>query len=50
MQIEKAQKPPKKLNLKRSTQRHTIMKLSEVKDRIVKATREKQLVDTWESP
>lgn len=36
IQIKEAQHSPKKINPKRSTSRHTIMKLSEIKDRIVK--------------
>lgn len=39
-------KEPKRLNIKRSTPRHIVSKLSIVKDkeRILKATREKQLI------
>ena len=46
IQIQEVQRVPNKINPKRSTARHMIMKMPKVKDkeRILKATREKQLV------
>ena len=45
-QVQKAQKVPIKMNPKRSTARHIIIKMAKFKDkeRILKAAREKQLV------
>ena len=44
MQVQEAQRVPNKMNAKRPTPRHIIIKMPEVKDkeRILKATREKQ--------
>ena len=46
MQVQEAQRVPKKLNPKRATPRHIIIKMPKVKDkeRILKAAREKKLV------
>ena len=46
IQIQEVQRVPKKMNPKRPTPRHIIIKMSKVKDeeRILKAAREKQLV------
>ena len=46
IQIQEAQTVPKKMNPKRPSARHIIMKMQKVKDkeRILKAAREKQLV------
>ena len=48
MQIQEAQRVPIKMNPKRSTLRHIIMKMAKFKDkeRILKASREKQIVNT----
>ena len=45
-EVQKAQKVPKKLDPKRNTPRHTIIKLSKIKDeeRILKAARGKERV------
>ena len=46
MQVQGAQKVRKKLDLRRNTPRHTILKLPKIKDkeRILKAAREKKRV------
>ena len=46
MQVQKAQRVPNKMDAKRLTSRHIIIKMPKVKDkeRILKAKREKQLV------
>ena len=46
IQVQKAQREPNKLDLKRTTPRHTIIKMSKIKDkdRILKAAREKQII------
>ena len=46
MQVQETQRVPNKMDAKRSTPRHIIIKMSKIKDkeRILKATREKQLV------
>ena len=45
MQVQEAQRIPSKMDAKRFTPRHIIVKMSKVKDkeRIIKAAREKQL-------
>ena len=52
MQIQEAQRVPNKMDIKRPTPRHIIIKTSKVKDRerILKAARKKQLVPTSKSP
>ena len=52
MQVQEAQRFPKRTDAKRPTPRHIIIKLPEVKDkeRIFKAAREKQLVTYREVP
>ena len=52
IQIQKAQREPNKINLKRHTPRNIIMKLSKVteKKRILKTVREKQHVMRKETP
>ena len=46
MQVQEAQRVPNKMDAKRPTPRHIIIKMPKVKDkeRILKATREKKLV------
>ena len=46
MQVQEAQRVPNKMDAKRPTPRHIIMKMPKVKDkeRILKAAREKKLV------
>ena len=46
MQVQRAQKVQNKVDIKRPTPRHTIIKMSKIKnkERILKAAREKQLV------
>ena len=43
-QVQEAQKVPGKINPRRNTPRHTVIKLTKIKDRdkVLKATREKQ--------
>ena len=45
-QVQDAQKVPEKLDLRRNTPRHIIIKLHKIKDkvRILKAAREKEIV------
>ena len=52
IQTEEVQRLPKKMNLKRSTLRHIIIKMPNVKDkeRILKAAREKQLATDKGAP
>ena len=52
MQVRKAQRVPNKMDTKRPTPRHIISKLLKVKDkeRILKAAREKQLVNCRRIP
>ena len=45
IKIQKAQRAPNKLNANRSTPRHIIIKKAKVKERILKAAREKQRVN-----
>ena len=51
-QVQEAQRVPNKLDPKRPTPRHTIIKLTRLKDkeRILKAAREKQVVTYKEAP
>ena len=44
MQVQEAQRVPKKMNTKKPTPRHVIIKMPKVKERILKAGREKKLV------
>ena len=46
IQVQEVQRVPKKMNPKRPTPRHIVIKMSKVKykERILKAAREKQLV------
>ena len=46
MQVQEAQRVPNKMDAKRPTPRHIIIKMPKVKDkeRILKATREKQFI------
>ena len=48
VQVQEAQRAPKKLDPRRNTPRHTIIKLFKIKDkeRILKAAREKETVTT----
>ena len=41
IKIQEAQRAPNKLNPSRPTPRHTIIKMAKVKERILKAAREK---------
>ena len=52
MQIQEAQRIPNKMDAKRSTPRHIIIKMPKVKDkeRILKGSREKNLVTYREVP
>ena len=44
MQVQEAQRFPNKMDAKRPTPRHIIIKMQKVKGRILKAAREKKLV------
>ena len=44
IQVQEAQRVPNKMGPKRTTPRHIIIKMPKVKERILKAVREKQLV------
>ena len=44
MQVQEAQRVPNKMDAKKSTPRHIIIKTPKVKERILKAAREKQRV------
>ena len=48
--IQEAQRPPNKLNPNRPTQRHIIIKMAKVKERILKAAREKQSINYKGTP
>ena len=48
--IQGAQKAPNKLNPNRPTPRHIIIKMAKVKERILKAAREKQRVNYKGTP
>ena len=51
MQGQEAQRVPKKLDPRRNTPRHIIIKIQKIKDgRILKATREKETVTYKEVP
>lgn len=50
IQIQKTQRIPTKMNLKRLTPRRIIIKMSKVKERILKSTREKQRVNYKGTP
>ena len=43
-QVQEAQRVPDKMDAKRPTPRHTIIKMPNVKEKILKAAREKKLV------
>ena len=43
MQIQEAQRVPDKMDAKRPTPRHTIIKMPNVKEKILKAARERKL-------
>ena len=43
IQVQKTQRIPTKMNLKRLTPRHIIIKMSKVKERFLRSGREKQL-------
>ena len=49
MQVQEAQKDPNKMNAKRPSPGHSIIKMQKVKDkeRLFKAAREKKLVTRW---
>ena len=44
MQVQEAQKVPNQMDAKRCTLRHVIIKMPKVKERILKAAREKKLM------
>ena len=44
MQVQEAQRVPNKMDAKRPTPRHILIKMPKVKGRILKAAREKKLV------
>ena len=44
IQVQEAQTVPNKMDAKRPTPRHNIIKMPEVKDRVLKTIREKKLV------
>ena len=48
-EVQEAQRGPKKLDPRRNTPRHIIVKLPKIKDkeRILKAAREKKFITTW---
>ena len=52
IQVQEAQRVPKKLDPRRNTSRHIIIKLPKIKDkeRILKAAREKKIIPTKELP
>ena len=50
IEIYQAQKAPQKLNLNIPTPRHIIIKIAKIKERILKATREKQSVNFKGTP
>ena len=50
IKIQEAQRAPKKLNPNRPTPRHIIIKMAKVKERILKAVREKQSVNYKGTP
>ena len=49
IKVQEAQRVPNKMDAKRPTPRHIIIKMPKVKDkeRILKASREKKLVTSW---
>ena len=51
-QVQEAQRAPHRLNSRRNTLRHTLVKLTEIKhkERILKAAREKQQVTYMVNP
>ena len=50
IKIQEAEQAPNKLNPNRPTQRHIIIKMAKVKERILKAAREKQRVHCKGTP
>ena len=50
IKIQEAQWAPNKLNPNRPTPRHIVIKMAEVKERILKAAREKQRVNDKGTP
>ena len=50
MKIQETQRAPNKLKPNRPTPRHIIIKMAKVKDRILKAAREKQSVNYKGTP
>ena len=49
-QVQEAQRVPGRINPRRNTLRHTVIKLTKIKDKILKATREKQQITYKERP
>ena len=50
IKIQEAQRAPNKLNPNRPTPRHIIIKIAKVKERILKAAREKQSINYKGTP
>ena len=50
IKIQEAQRAPNKLNPNRTTPRHVIIKMAKVKERILKAAREKQSINYKGTP
>ena len=50
MQVQEAQRVPNEMDAKRPTPRHIIIKIPKVKESMLKAAREKQLVTYWGVP
>ena len=50
IEVQEAQRAPNKVNTKRTTPRHIILKTPKFKDRILKAARESKELPTQESP
>ena len=49
-QVQEAQRVPGRINPRRNTLRHTVIKLTKIKDKILKATREKQQITYKRTP
>jgi hypothetical protein len=49
-QVQEAQRVPGRINPRRNTLRHTVIKLTKIKDKILKATREKPQITYKETP
>ena len=49
-QVQEAQRVPYRINPRRNTPRHILIKLSKIKEKILKVAREKQKIKYKESP